>query len=228
MSHDKPALYLHEELLLLALRDEKGTMQFSASMYPYAIGGAVLSELLLAGCIRIDEGEKPMVELVERRGMDDTVLGDALELVANAKRRKRAADWVSCFAHMKRLRERIAVRLCQRGILRDSEDRILLVFKRRIFPTVDPGPERRILERLRRAIFSGGTGLQPRTALLLALAHATGMLSIHFDKKLLKDRKQRIEQITSGELVGEATRRAVQAAQAAAMAAITAATVATR
>jgi len=227
MSHVKPALYLHEELLLLALRDRKGTVESRAGMYQYALGGAVLSELLLADCIRIDEGKKPMVELVERRGMDDPILAEAQKLVANARRRKRAADWVSRFAHIKKLRERIAVRPCQRGILRDSEDKVLLIFKRRIFPTVDPGPERHILDRLRRTILGAGTGVRPRTALLLALAHASGMLPVHFDKKQLKERKRRIEQITSGEVVGGATLRAVQEAQAAAMAAITAATAAT-
>ena len=40
------ALFLHEEVMLLALRDKEGTIA-SGSMYQYAIGGAVLAELLL-------------------------------------------------------------------------------------------------------------------------------------------------------------------------------------
>ncbi len=39
-------LFLHEEIMLLALRDEEGTIA-SGTMYKYAIGAAVLSELLL-------------------------------------------------------------------------------------------------------------------------------------------------------------------------------------
>ncbi len=226
MSFKKPTLYLHEELLLLALRDEKGTVESRAAMYQYAIGGAILTELQLAGAIEIEDGRKPFVNLVARHGMDDPILAEALELVAKAKRRKRASDWVMRFANSKKLKERIAVRLCQRGILKDSEDKVLLIFRRRVFPTIDPGPERLIVERLRRAI-SGGAEVEPRTALLLALANASEMLKIHFEKRELKERKQRIEQITSGEVVGAATRRAVQAAQAAAIAAVTAATAAT-
>ena len=68
--------------------------------------------------------------------------------------------------------------------------------------------------------------------LLIALAHATGLMRIHFDRRELKDRKERIEQIAKGELVGAATadavraaEQAVQAAQAAVMTAIIASTV---
>ena len=39
------SLFLHEEILLLALRDEEGTI--AGAMYQYAIGGALLAELLL-------------------------------------------------------------------------------------------------------------------------------------------------------------------------------------
>ena len=42
----KDQLLLHEEVLLLALRDEKGTIA-SGTMYQYALGGAILAELLL-------------------------------------------------------------------------------------------------------------------------------------------------------------------------------------
>ena len=39
-------LFLHEEILLLALKDEKGTIA-PGTLYQYALGGAVLAELLL-------------------------------------------------------------------------------------------------------------------------------------------------------------------------------------
>ena len=38
-------LLLHEEIMLLALRDEEGTV-VSGTMYQYAIGGAILADLL--------------------------------------------------------------------------------------------------------------------------------------------------------------------------------------
>ena len=47
-------LPLYEELMLLALRDEKGTLESKAGMYGYALGGAILSELLLSGRVTVD------------------------------------------------------------------------------------------------------------------------------------------------------------------------------
>ena len=48
------SLYLHEEILLLALKDEKGT--FVAASYEMALGGAILAELLLQKRIGIENG----------------------------------------------------------------------------------------------------------------------------------------------------------------------------
>ena len=46
-------LYLYEEIMLLALRDREGTI-FSGTMYNFAIGGAVLAELLMAKRIDVE------------------------------------------------------------------------------------------------------------------------------------------------------------------------------
>ena len=54
----KPDLFLHEELLLLALRDGKGTI--AGSFYQQAMAGGILSELLLGERIRIREGKKAL------------------------------------------------------------------------------------------------------------------------------------------------------------------------
>ena len=63
MPRAKTPLYLHEEIMLLALRDEEGTVEFG-SMYGYALGGAILAELLLAGRISVEEGKRKLVNLV--------------------------------------------------------------------------------------------------------------------------------------------------------------------
>jgi hypothetical protein len=219
-------LALHEQLMLLALRDEKGTLESRAGMHGYALGGAMLAELVLDGRITIDADKKQLVNLVDRSPLGEPFLDEALGLIATAKRRRRAANWVMRFASIRKLRHRVAQQLCQRGILRESEDKILWIFTRKIYPEIDPRPEEELVEQLRQAIFEESTKVPPRTAIVLSLAHAAGMLGIHFDKKELNRRKKRIEQITSGEAVGGATKAAVEAAQAAMIAAQTAAAVA--
>lgn len=226
-SQNAPDLYLHEQVLLLALRDERGTVESRAGMYSLALGGAILSELLLAGCVTVGEDKKKLVDVVRSRRLDDPLLDECLNLVGNAKRRRSASGWVSGFAHIKRLRHRVAQQLCRKGILKDSEEKVLLFFTRKVYPTVDPVPERRLSQALRRAIFQDSKNVNSRIAILVALAHATGLLNTQFERSELKRRKRRLEQIGNGSLIGDATKAAVQAAQAAAMVAITAVTVTT-
>lgn len=220
--HDE--LYLHEELLLLALKDARGTIESKAAMCQYALGGAILAELLLADRITIGDDKKKLVDHVPGPLIREPLLDECLDLIGSAKRRRRAVNWVTRFARIKSLKHRVAQGLCRRGILQAGEDKVLWLFTRRIYPERDPVPEQGIVERLAQAIFGDTSEVDGRTAILLALAQGVGMLPIHFDKKQLKARKHRIKQIADGQLLGAATREAVQAAQAAALAACTVAT----
>jgi hypothetical protein len=217
-------LYLHEQALLLVLRDEDGTLESKAGMYRLAIGGAILSELLLQDRIEIEAGKKKLVRVKSELQLGEPVLDEALARLAGAKRRRGASAWVSSLAGLGRLRHRIAEGLCRRGVLKDDEDKLLLLFTRKVYPTIDPGPERQLVAALGHALQGPIGEVDPRTAIVLGLAHATGSLRAHFDRKTLARCKPRIEAIVNGDLVGGATADAVQAAQAAAMAAITAAT----
>jgi Golgi phosphoprotein 3 len=219
-------LFLHEEILLLALRDEKGTVDARARMYQYALAGAIVAELFLGERVAVEPDKKRLVNLVSARPLGDPLLTECLGRIAEAKRRQRLNAWVQRFARIRDLRHRVAAGLCTRGILRVSEDKVLWIFTRRIYPERDPRPEKRIIERLRRAIFTESRTVDPRTVVLLSLAHGAGLLAIPFDRKQLRERKKRIEHVIEGELLGRATREVVQAAQAAATAAAVAATTA--
>ena len=220
---DRTELHLHEQLMLVALRDEKGTLESKATMYAYALGGAMLAELSLAGKIRIGDDKKAFVDLVDRSPLGEPVLDECLDKVATAKRRARATTWVQRFANTKRLRHRVAQGLCRRGILRDDEDKVLLFFSRKLYPTIDPVPERRLVERLRTAVFNDSRPMDPETVIVVALANATGLLPIHFDKKDLRRRKRHLKRLTEGTMAGTAAQQAVLAAQQAAIAAVVAA-----
>jgi hypothetical protein len=230
MTETNSELHLHEQILLLALRDDAGTVESRAGMFTFAMGGAILAELLLAGCISIDASKRKLVDLIEVRPQRDPVLDEALGLISSARRRRSAANWVARLAQIKRLRHRVAEGLCRRGVLKDAEDKILLLFTRKIYPTIDPEPEQQLIESLRRAIFEDTDEIDPRVCIVAALANGTGLLRAHFDRKELKRRKRRLERITSGDLVGGATKHAVEAveaAQVAVMAAVLAATMVT-
>ena len=210
-------LFLHEEIMLLALRDEEGTIA-SGTMYQYAIGAAVLAELLLNKRIAVGQPRrKKLVDLISSQPLGEPLINQCLEKISNAKRRASLQSWVSRFAGVKNLKHRVALQLCERGILRATEDKILLIFTRKIYPEVNPEPERKLIERLRQAIFTDSRDVDPRTVVLVSLANSTGLLKVVFDKKELKGRKARIKEISDGEITGKAAKEAIEAMQAAVM-----------
>jgi Golgi phosphoprotein 3 len=231
--NDKPDLWLHEEVLLLALKDEKGTPH--SAQYSFALGGAMLAELLLQERLILEEkprkkplkkGKKPdyLVAVDNPKALSDPILDECLHRVSTSKKPRSPQDWVTRFAQLKDAKRRIAVGLCRKGILREREDRILVLFRRTAYPTLDGAPERRVLARVLEAVTGDSQELDPRTAVLVALANGTGILKPVLGKDLVKQRKDRIKEIGEGDIVGEATKAAVQAAQAAAVAATSAAT----
>ncbi len=97
------------------------------------------------------------------------------------------------------------------------EEEVLLIFTRKIYPEINPGPERHLIERLRRAIFTDTEAIEPRTIALLSLANSTNILPTVFDRKDLIRRKKRVERIITGEIVGGAAEDAISVARAALM-----------
>jgi Golgi phosphoprotein 3 len=208
-------LHLHEEVLLLALRNDKGTVA-GGVMYPQAAAGAILAELILEGRLKtVTEGRSTYAVVVNRASMADDILDECLRRVAETSRRAKLQTWVQRFAGLKQLKHRAAASLVEKRVLREEEDRVLLLFTRRIYPELDPAHERRLIDRLERAIYSDTAPVDPATTVLVALAHHAGLLKANLDKKRLKTRKDRIKAITAGDAIGKATKQAIEAAQAA-------------
>jgi len=215
-------LYLHEEILLLALREQEGTVYYG-SMYGYAMAGGILAELLLSSRVGIDpeNPKKNWLKVINRDTLNNEILDECLMKVDQAKRRAAMKRWVPTFSRTKELVHRTAANLCELSILKADRDTVLLLFKRRIYPEIDPIPEKAIVERLRAAIFTDTKDVDPRTVILLALADSANLLPLHFDKKKLKARKDRIERVIDESEAGLATKEAIQAAQTAAIVAAT-------
>ncbi len=214
-------LFLYEELMLLALRDEKGTLEANETKFVYTIAGALVADLLLLKRIGVEEvRKKKIVNVLSEAPVGDPLLDECMARFASAKRRASLKTWVSRFVSIKKLRHRVALQLCRRGILRADEDTVLLVFTRKIYPELDPRPERDLIERLRRAIFTDTGDVDPRTTVLISLAHRADVLNNVFDKKDLKLRKDRIDQICEGEMTGPAAQEVFEAMEAVMFAAV--------
>ncbi|WP_213998223.1 GPP34 family phosphoprotein [Arsukibacterium sp.] len=210
--NDKP-LFLYEELMLLALRDEEGTI--ATGYIEYAVAGAIMAELLLTQRISLENSRKQLVQVQNAETTDDPLLDECLNKIMDGKRRGSLRTWVSRVAGIKNLKHKVARRLCERGILHADEDKVLFIFKRRIYPQINPLPEKEIVERLRMAIFTDSDQLDPRSVVLISLADGVGLLGQTFGRKEVKARRERIKTIVKGELTGQVTKEVISACQTA-------------
>lgn len=220
-------LRIHHELLLLALHDRKGTMAFG-SMVELGLGGGILMELLQDGRVRIvDEGtrrKKEFVEVLDASPTYDSAMDAALKKLKGLKRRGNPSDTVTRIGHLTKLRALVARDLCRKGVLRETEQEILLLFRRKVYPTVDPGPETELVSRVRGALEGDGP-VDDRTASLIAVADVTDALGAIYPRKDRKRLKARIREVSASG-GGAAARDAIEAARAAVTAAVTAAMIA--
>ncbi len=217
----RDSLYLHEEFMLLALREEKGTIA-GVENIEYPLAAAVVSELLLQVQLEIDQAKpkKKLINLVGSTPFGDPILDEALDRIKNAKRRASLNKWVERLANLKKLKHRTALQLCERGILKADEDKVLRIFTRKIYPELNPEPERKVVECLRRVIFFDTQDVPARDALLVGLAHHTGLLQKKFAKEDLKPRKKHIKEIAKGNLCSQAAKDLMDAVNTAVMAAV--------
>jgi hypothetical protein len=207
--------YIYQQLFLLLLKDEEGTI-FSGIFYHQALAGAFIADLLLGKYVAIDESKKTKrLRLLKTTPTGDELLDECLEKLQNAKRLASLQTWVSRFASIKQLKHRAAEGLCRSGILSMKEDTVLLLFSRKIYPEINPVPEQKIMDRLHQAIFTDNNEIEAETIVLLALCKSADVLGKVFNKKELKTRKKRIEQIVNGEVIGKATQEVIQSVQAA-------------
>jgi hypothetical protein len=210
--NEKPDLFLTEEVLLLALRDREGTVA-SGAWYHHSLAGAVMAELAVHGRIRM-EGAKERVQVLDATPIGDPVIDACLAELAASKKDRKPSDWFMRFANKSELPHDVAAGLVRRGILRADKGKVALIFTRRIYPEVDPEPERALLARLHTAIFEDKASLDTRTIVLVSLTNRTGVLTANFDRKELKARKKHIEAMIEGELTGTVAEEAIQTVQA--------------
>ncbi|MCH7494300.1 GPP34 family phosphoprotein [bacterium] len=210
MRHD---LTIYEEAMLLSLHDEKGTAL--STWHTQAVAGGLLAELLLEGRIAVGPAPRHLVWVADGGATGSDLMDEALAKMA-AGRQKPLREWLAALASIPRLGQRVAEGLCDEGILRAKEGKILWFFPTTSYPEADGRPETAILKRLRKAI-SGVKEVDPRTTVLLGLAHHTELLRGLFPARLLKLRRKRIKEIINGDAASGATREAIQAVQTAIM-----------
>lgn len=209
-----------EDLLLLLLDDESGKL--ASSYLEPVLGGAVLVELALDGVLDVGKADgfraRSRVHVVPGApAPDDSVLTAGLTRVAEKERT--AQDLVGRLG--KGLRDTLLARLVERGIVRLEQDRLLGLFPRKRWPSVDSTHEDHVRRLISAALLDGAQPDQ-RTAALIALLHAVDRAHKTVERTGVPARqiKKRAKEIADGDWAAGAVRDAVAAAQAAMMAAV--------
>lgn len=158
---------LAEELLLLA-HDIRGKCRIAPAELDCGVGGALLSELRLAGRVGLTDGA---VTVTDGAPVGDPLLDELLAGLADASRTPR--EWV---AHLQRsgYGERLLARMAEQGRVDIDMHRTLGVFTETRYPVRDIVALWEAQQRVVAAVTEDGEP-GPRTLALGAVASAAGL-----------------------------------------------------
>lgn len=216
-------LRLAEELLLLALDDEKGSIISSASMaIDYGLAGAVLLEMVESDRITLD-GKK--LKILNPGMTGDTVTDYAMEIMTAKKKERDVEYWTGQLGwKFKPVREKLLENLITQGILRRIEDKVLWVFTTTKYPMQYDRPENEIRRRIRGIILDDKPG-DPRSLMLINLMEACSLVDEVFSvKEERKIAKKRIKELSKADASSQMINQAVHGIQTAIIVAIATAT----
>ena len=216
-----------EDLLLLLLDDEKGT--FSGTSYPQTVlGGAVLIELASAGHVTVEEKtsmwDSAKVHATAGATVDDQVLRDAIATIAEKERP--ATDLVNRLG--KGLKDTLADRLVERGILERQDSKVLGLFRFKRWPALDSSHENSVRDSLTATLVQGFAP-DERTGALVALLSAIDRAHkvVEHEGMSANQVRKRAKEVAKGDWAAKAVKDAIAASNAAIMVAISASTAAT-
>ncbi|NIM10803.1 MAG: hypothetical protein GTO45_02350 [Candidatus Aminicenantes bacterium] len=215
-------LRLAEELLLIALDDEKGTIISSASLaIGYGLAGAILMEMAENKKIEMD-GKK--LKLVNPGLTGDFVIDRVVEMISKSKKDRTLQHWVSQIGYkIKDIKEKLLEDLINKVILEKKEGKVLWIFTTKKYPTRYDKPENLVRKRIIDIVMNQGEA-DSRSLMLISLIEACELTKEVFrDKEEYKIAKKRIKELAAGDMVNKAIHEAVQAIQAAIMASVAAA-----
>ncbi|GAB3206302.1 GOLPH3/VPS74 family protein [Marinactinospora thermotolerans] len=193
-------LTLAEELALIALGDHDGKPILNETVFQIGLAGAMLAEMAILG--RIDlSGDR--VTVTDTTPTGDPQIDALLDRIAQEAKPRKVQWWVEKIKSSA-LQKGTLERLAARGVVSESEHRVLGILPIRRYPQADPDPETQIRSRIR-AVLGGGAADQ-RTAALIALIDACGMTRRQFPEAS----KGRIKRIIESDQAGRSVKKVIQ------------------
>lgn len=213
-------LLIAEDVLLLLLDDEKGTIAGESMLY-YTLGGAMLVELALAGRARFEPVQSLFkggtVHAVPGESSGDPLLERAWEALAQ---KDSWAPQVALITLSKDLRELLTDRLVERGLVERRSKKFLGFIPSTTWPEVDARHEADLRDRITLALRGGVP--DPRTAVVISLVHASKQWQVlKVEDMSGSDLRRRATEIAEGNWGAGAVQQTIDTAIAGVIAATT-------
>ncbi len=213
-------MLIAEDLLLLLTDERSGAARVDSTKLTYALAGAVLLELSLAGRVDVaGRGESVRRDRLVVRDpapTGDPVLDRGLAELSR-RQNKRPRDVIRHLA--KGVREDVYALLAARGTVRQERSKILGVFPRTRWPVVDPEPGRRSRLDLKHAVMRDQPPTDSRVAAVISLLAAIDKLPMVVTPDQTGWSKRQItrrgKEISEGSWAPKAVKDAVAAVNAA-------------
>lgn len=192
-------LTLLEEVVLLTIDPHSGQLrgdqQYSV---PYALSGAVLFDLALAG--RIDT-DTDAITVLSAEPTGNSLQDELLAELASGAAPVGVRGWVEhTFREHKELEERALGLLIEHGVIRLETTKRLWIIDVHRFPLVDGKPQEQVKARLERAILDDA--IPPtRDIMLVSLADSCGLLTRVMTEEQRDARASRIEALANIETI---------------------------
>ncbi len=206
-------LTLVEEILLLLLDEEKGTLPPVPQLTLHLVlAGGILMELAINN--RID-CHIDTLEIVEKEPLNDPILDQYLEKICQEHTHQDVKYWINSIAD-----DGAAIvdlgfkRLVEREILGESEKRFLWVMKTRSYPMIDGTVEREVKLRVMNILYSDEIPDQ-RDVVIFCLMDACDMFRTLLGPVELNRMRSRISDVSKLDLIGQATTKLIREIQVA-------------
>lgn len=205
-------LSIAEEILLLALDEEKGTLlRGSDSSLGLAVTGAVLMDLAFAN--RIDTDVERLF-VIDASPTGDPILDEVLGRIVARDSQQSTEDWLrELHAEADAFRNRLIDRMIAAKILQREEDRILWVFRRERHLVLNHREEIEVKRRIAGILCSDEIP-DPRDIVIIALVLACNLLGTILNAWGVRYVLPRAELIARMDLIGREVQNAIREVEA--------------
>ncbi len=208
---EKSDITLVEEVLLLLLHEEKGTLRPVPNFTLHiALAGAVLMELAINN--RVDCGLDSFT-VMDNNPTGDPILDRYLQQVSATDAQKEVKYWLNDIADDGEELVKLGFdRLVERKILAETEKRLLWVVKTKIYPTLDGSVEHNAKLRLMNILYSDDLP-DPRDVVMFNLLDSCDMFRVLLPAAEVTRLQTKIRTISQLDLIGLETSKLIREIQ---------------